>query len=118
MVCYVVVLVVQCFQVVVKCLACTIGEPLGFVDLKAFCFMNVKFRVVMFGLVPPTISKCSIWEWSRPSLSQFFHFNFNCYKLIDNPTSCFANIQVTMATSSSYVKTPIPNFWFLVRPFK
>jgi hypothetical protein len=59
MVCYVVMLVVQCLQVV-KCLANIIGQLLGFVDLKAFFLANAKFRVAMFGIIPPTISKRSI----------------------------------------------------------
>jgi hypothetical protein len=74
MVCFVLVFIVQHIQIVVKCLACTIGQPLGSTNLNAFCLTNAKFKAVMFEPIPLAIFEHSISKLNRLGLSQFFHF--------------------------------------------
>jgi hypothetical protein len=74
MACFVLVLIVQHFQVVVKCLACTTNQPSGSTNLNAFYLTNVKFKVAMFEPIPLAIFKHSILRLNRLSLNQIFHF--------------------------------------------
>lgn len=69
--------------------------------------------------IPPTISKQSKFEGGRFGFSKFWHFCFDCYKVMESITSCIPKTQATSVLSSSFVNTPYePTFIELVLPFK
>ncbi len=74
MVCFVLVLIVQHFQVVVIFLACITNQPLGSINLNAFYLTNVKFKVAMFEPIWIAIFEHSISRLNRLGLNQFSHF--------------------------------------------
>ncbi len=94
-------------------------QPLCLANIQSFISMNAEFKMFPLELVPskapwqPALKRC----W--PCLSQLYHFQFDCCRLTDSPTSYIEKTQATIAWSSSFVITRASlGFLNLVFPYK
>jgi len=94
-------------------------QPLCLVNIHPFNLTNVKFKMSPLELVPPR----GPWYPRRKGVGLVWvnstTFIFNCYRLINSPTSGIDKTQATTTWSSSTVSMLVgPGFLDLVFPYK
>jgi hypothetical protein len=95
--------------------ACFLGKSFYLKNLKSFCKSNIYLWMTIFKPVLLAYSWNTILNGVSLACVILATFNFNYWRVINNPTVCMFKTQVTIASSSYSINTPWgPTFLLLV----